>query len=150
MLKDLQDPKKRSNFVTREKFLEKYIPGALPAYKERWATRTMEAPQEPVELTLEERGSAIEGNYFTKRLEEAREEQRPEEELAASKRAQATNTAPIVLHDTLREERIARQQRARSKLRTVNALAPAPSMGPAASAGAIERAMAASVSMPAL
>ena len=81
VLNDVRDPAKRGAFMTREAFLRKYTPGALPAYKERWAARAAELPEEDsiYQLSDAESRMAADGMYFKQQMEAMREAEEEEE-----------------------------------------------------------------------
>ena len=89
VLNDIRDPTKRGPFTDRESFVRKYTPGALPAYKERWSTRALEADDndEANMLTDAETRMAADGTYFKAQIERAKEEEEAEfERLRAERR----------------------------------------------------------------
>ena len=68
VLHDVRDPSKRGPFATRETFLRKYTPGALPAYRERWANRTTEPSEEEISLSDAESRMAADGTLLQQML----------------------------------------------------------------------------------
>lgn len=83
VLRDLQSgaPSKRSHFQTRDAFLKKYSPGALPTYKEalRGANGKEAAGSDPYpELTDVEQRLAADGNFFKQQLEAAKQQEAEE------------------------------------------------------------------------
>lgn len=65
MLNDLRDPRKRSGFSDREAFLRRYVPGALPAYREQTASNTLVQHEE---LTDVEERLAASGRFVQEQL----------------------------------------------------------------------------------
>ena len=68
--------------------MRKYTPGALPAYRERWSCRALEADdsEEANQLTDAETRMAADGTYFKAQIERAKEEEAESERLLAERR----------------------------------------------------------------
>ena len=89
VLNDLREPTRRSAFASHEAFLRKYVPGALPAYRERWVQRT-EGTALPTTPTDAERRMAADGNFFQQQLSVARDAEAAEAEAEAQRERAAS------------------------------------------------------------
>ena len=101
VLTDVRDPSKRGAFATRESFLSKYIPGALPAYRERWATKTAEWSEKDEEaffaLTDAERAGAADGTFFKQQYDVMKAEEEEIEREIREREEAGKELPPLVL-----------------------------------------------------